>query len=57
MSKQYEPIVRPMADAPDSKSGPRNGVWVQVPPSVLSHITVYVNADAFAPVELMSDLR
>ena len=25
-----------MADAPDSKSGPRKGVWVQVPPSVLS---------------------
>ena len=24
-----------MADAPDSKSGPRKGVWVQVPPSVL----------------------
>jgi hypothetical protein len=25
-----------MADAPDSKSGPRKGVWVQVPPSVLA---------------------
>ena len=25
-----------MADAPDSKSGPRKGVWVQVPPSVLT---------------------
>jgi hypothetical protein len=24
-----------MADAPDSKSGPFTGVWVQVPPSVL----------------------
>ena len=24
-----------MADAPDSKSGPRKRVWVQVPPSVL----------------------
>jgi hypothetical protein len=24
-----------MADVPDSKSGPRKGVWVQVPPSVL----------------------
>jgi hypothetical protein len=24
-----------MADAPDSKSGPRKGVWVQVPPSVI----------------------
>ena len=24
-----------MADAPDSKSGPRKGVWVQVPPSVV----------------------
>ena len=25
-----------MADAPDSKSGPRKGVWVQVPPSVVT---------------------
>jgi hypothetical protein len=25
-----------MADAPDSKSGPRKRVWVQVPPSVLN---------------------
>jgi hypothetical protein len=25
-----------MADAPDSKSGPRKRVWVQVPPSVLA---------------------
>ena len=25
-----------MADAPDSKSGVLTGVWVQVPPSVLS---------------------
>ena len=25
-----------MADVPDSKSGPRKGVWVQVPPSVLT---------------------
>ena len=24
-----------MADAPDSKSGPRKRVWVQVPPSVV----------------------
>ncbi len=24
-----------MADAPDSKSGTRKGVWVQVPPPVL----------------------
>ncbi len=28
-----------MADAPDSKSGPRKGVWVQVPPSVLTLAT------------------
>ncbi len=28
-----------MADAPDSKSGTLKGVWVQVPPSVLSHIS------------------
>ena len=27
------PVLRSMADAPDSKSGPRKGVWVQVPPS------------------------
>jgi hypothetical protein len=26
-----------MADAPDSKSGPRKRVWVQVPPSVLAN--------------------
>ena len=27
-----------IADAPDSKSGPRKGVWVQVPPSVLNRV-------------------
>ena len=27
-----------MADAPDSKSGPRKRVWVQVPPSVLKRV-------------------
>jgi hypothetical protein len=30
-----------MADAPDSKSGPRKGVWVQVPPSVLYNVRTY----------------
>ena len=29
------PIPRLLADVPDSKSGPRKRVWVQVPPSVL----------------------
>ncbi len=28
-------LKEPMADVPDSKSGPRKRVWVQVPPSVL----------------------
>src|SRR5579871_6750169 len=31
--------VAESADAPDSKSGPRKGVWVQVPPSVLARKT------------------
>jgi sulfite reductase alpha subunit-like flavoprotein len=33
---QYQPNTMTLADAPDSKSGPRKRVWVQVPPSVLS---------------------
>jgi hypothetical protein len=32
-----------MADAPDSKSGPRKGVWVQVPPSVLNRPGLFNN--------------
>ncbi len=34
-SIQSQPNTRRMADAPDSKSGPRKRVWAQVPPSVL----------------------
>src|ERR1700687_6128965 len=30
-----------MADAPDSKSGPRKRVWVQVPPSALDRTRTY----------------
>src|SRR5213076_1218903 len=32
-----------MADAPDSKSGPREGVWVQVPPSVVAALLVHLH--------------
>ena len=34
--KEYQPNARPMAEAPDSKSGPRKRVWVQVSTSVLT---------------------
>src|SRR5438270_84032 len=30
---------QPGVDAPDSKSGPRKGVWVQVPPSAVPETT------------------
>src|SRR5579864_6384083 len=33
-----------MADAPDSKSGHRKVVWVQVPPSALYSVRTYVNS-------------
>ena len=35
---QPQPNIRLMADVPDSKSGPRKRVWVQVPPSVLNSV-------------------
>ena len=36
-----EAEVAELADAPDSKSGSPWGVWVRVPPSVLSRTTLY----------------
>ena len=30
--------VAELADAPDSKSGPRKGVWVRVPPSAICNL-------------------
>ena len=41
-----------MADAPDSKSGPRKRVWVQVPPSVLKQLRHPIRARVEAPGQL-----
>ena len=38
-----------MADAPDSKSGPRKRVWVQLPPPVLAPFSLIVRDFARAP--------
>ena len=40
-----------MADVPDSKSGPRKGVWVQVSPSVLKQLRDPIGARVEAPGE------
>ena len=41
-----------MADVPDSKSGPRKRVWVQVPPSVLKQRRHSIRVRVEAPAEL-----
>ncbi len=37
-SNRSQPNIRQVADVPDSKSGPRKRVWVQVPPSLLNRL-------------------